>query len=67
MSESRKHLGVASWTALILVMILVGYPLSAVPMLWARDFMPDTAQDAVRAIYEPLHWLAVVLTGQGNG
>lgn len=54
------------WIALV-VTILVGYPLSAVPMLWARDFMPDPAQDAVRVIYVPMHWLVVELTGYGNG
>jgi hypothetical protein len=53
--------------SLILVLILVGYLLSAVPMLWARQFMPDMAQDAVAMIYEPAHWLLVRLTGEGNG
>jgi hypothetical protein len=67
MSESRKHHGVGSWTALILVIIVVAYPLSAVPMLWVSDFMPDAVQNAVRTIYEPLHWLVVELTGKGNG
>ena len=57
----------ASWTALAMLVILVGYPLSAVPMLWAHQFMPDMAQDVVRAIYTPLHWLVVELTGYGNG
>lgn len=67
MSESRNRLGLASWTALVLMVIFVGYPLSAVPMLWAHQFMPDTAQDFVRVIYTPLHWLVVKLTGFGNG
>jgi len=67
MSESRKQTGGALWTVLITVVILVGYLLSAVPMLWARQFMPDMAQDAVAVIYEPAYWLLVRLTGEGNG
>jgi len=67
MSEFRNRLGLASWTALVLMVILTTYPLSAVPALWASEFMPDIAQDTVRVIYEPLHWLMVRLTGYGNG
>jgi uncharacterized membrane protein YgcG len=67
MSESHKQTGGALWAALILALILVGYLLSAVPMLWARQFMPDMAQDAVRVIYQPAYWLFVKLTGEGNG
>jgi hypothetical protein len=29
--------------------------------------MPDAVQNAVRTIYEPLHWLVVELTGKENG
>jgi hypothetical protein len=47
----------------ILAAVLVGYRLSWVPMLWASQFMPDMAQDAVRVIYAPLHWLVETLTG----
>ena len=56
----------AKWTAVLLV-VLAGYPLSFVPAIWIHPYLPDPAQDAVRWIYEPRHWLVVTLFGVGNG
>ena len=39
-----------------MVMLLVGYPLSAGPAIWLaeRDFMPELAWDGVVVFYSPL-------------
>jgi hypothetical protein len=49
----RKKPGVAFWAAVVLVVVLVGYPLSFGPACWLADrqCIPDTV--AVR-IYSPL-------------
>ena len=51
----------------VLLVLLVGYPLSFAPAIWIHPYLPDPAQDVVRWIYEPLHWLVVMLFGVGNG
>ena len=62
----RKKPGVAFW-ATVVVVVAVAYPLSAFPMLWLREYLPNPAQDAVRWIYTPLHWFVANVFGVGNG
>ena len=52
MSEDRKKPGVAFWATAVLVVVLVGYPLSFGPIFWLIDngFIPH--QPAYR-VYRP--------------
>jgi len=51
----------------VLLVVFVSYPLSLAPAFWIHPYLPDPAQDAMRLIYEPLHWVAATLFGIGNG
>lgn len=53
MSENRKKLGVVFWATVVLVVVLIGYPISFGPVCWLSDrhFIPDTLP---HAIYTPL-------------
>ena len=56
MSEDRKKPGVAFWATVVLLVLLVGYPLSAGPFMWlySREYVPDWADAPVACIYAPL-------------
>ena len=56
----RKKPGVAFWVTVVLIVALVGYPLSAGPVLWSIDKIgqPDWAFGLFRFVYGPLDWIA---------
>ena len=55
---SRKKPGVAFWTTVVLVVVLVVYPLSFGPMCWVRNRLPpDLSWPVYRAVYAPILWL----------
>jgi hypothetical protein len=56
---SRKKPGVAFWATVVVVVVLVGYPLSIGPVLWLADrqMIPDAAKKQVGLIYAPLAWV----------
>jgi hypothetical protein len=56
----------ATWTAVLLA-VVAGYPMSLLAVDWIHPYLPNAAQDAMRWLYAPLHWLAATLFGIGNG
>jgi hypothetical protein len=57
MSEDRKKPGIVFWATMGLVVVLVGYPLSAGPALWvAHHDIPQWLLNAICYVYGPLNW-----------
>ena len=56
MSESQKKPGWAFWTSVALVAVLVGYPLSFGPAVWALRNLapPQFIRNAADVLYTPL-------------
>lgn len=59
MSSNRKKPGVAFWTIVITVLLLLAYPISFGPACWMAD-REIVATSVVRDVYDPL-W-AVILS-----
>lgn len=59
MSEPQKKPGVAFWTTMILVVVLVLYPLSglAVSFLYTSGLLPDWLVGPARIFYWPIAWI----------
>ena len=60
-SEPRKKPGVAFWATVVLVVALVGYPLSLGPACWLSSGA-NAGSGFVSAAYHPMTWLI----GSGN-
>ena len=59
MNEPRKKPAVAFWATMIVVVVLVGYPLSIGPVAWISDhLLPAWMTPPIQAAYEPLFWLS---------
>jgi len=56
---SRKQPGVAFWATVIVVLVLVGYPLSLGPTAWVvrQPWCPTWAFGVCMIIYSPIIWL----------
>ena len=53
MTSDRKKPGVAFWATVVVVVILVGYPLSIGPACWVTS-RSDAGGDAVSLVYQPI-------------
>ena len=53
MSEDRKKPGVAFWATVVVVVALVGYPLSFGPACWITSRM-NFGAEAVQTVYRPM-------------
>jgi hypothetical protein len=51
--------GVAFWATVVLVVVLVGYPVSFAVLagLDMAGFLPDSAYPVLRFVYAPILWL----------
>ena len=58
----RKKPGVAFWATVVLVMVLVGYPLSIGPAVWlaVKTEAPGWVFDALETSNNQLLWLAIL-------
>jgi hypothetical protein len=59
MTEDRKKPGVAFWSTVVLLVVLVAYPLSAGPLQWARahGLLSQGMIDALTLFYSPIRWI----------
>ena len=59
MTANRKKPGVAFWATVVVVVVLVGYPLSWGPACWIlwRIERPPWAVESYQRIYGPLLWV----------
>jgi hypothetical protein len=62
MSEEREKPGVAFWAAVVIAVVLIGYPLSLLPLAWldSRDMIPE--QESIIGVIvwmycAPARWL----------
>src|SRR3977135_2084087 len=55
MSEDRKKSGAAMWCSVVLIVALIGYPLSFGPACWTVSRL-NLGADAVCFIYRPMTW-----------
>jgi hypothetical protein len=58
MTSNSKKPGVAFWATLVVVVVLVGYPLSLGPVAWlhAKLDRPRGMKAVVAPIYAPIFW-----------
>ncbi len=56
---SRKKPGVAFWTTVVVVVVLLAYPLSFGPACWLAG-ENETAMDAIPNAYYPILWLVKI-------
>ena len=57
----RKKPGVAFWTTVALVVVLIIYPLSIGPVLWLdnNELIPGFAKRPLKHLYSPLLWVVL--------
>ena len=60
MTSVHDKPGVAFWATVVLVVLLVGYPLSIGPVIWwhDRNTIPAWAEAPIEWFYSPLDWIA---------
>ncbi len=66
MAPDRKKPGVAFWTTVVVVGLLVGYPLSFGPACWVSSYLDDSG-DIVSLIYRPIVWFWAYGAGDSLG
>jgi hypothetical protein len=61
MGGGRKKPGVAFWVTVVVLMMLVGYPLSFGPLVWLdnRVSIPMWQHDCADAFFYPLTWICI--------
>jgi len=58
---SRKKPGVGFWATVVVVVALIGYPLSIGPACWLDGWLHDDAEvGIIGRIYYPIIWVASV-------
>jgi hypothetical protein len=60
MTADRKKPGVAFWATVVVVVVLIGYPVSIGPAAWLNDHweIQGWAYLALNRFYLPLDWVA---------